>query len=176
MLDKKLLPETWIICQKGKQKCNFPNIRMLFSMSIEFSKFWNRDQQESSLIFYIKNHNSTKFFSIYILVSKATLKTAWLPYQYWKSHLDLLQFHKALVAAFPPVLKISYKLASFTYKIHEKVKRIICENGCHLSSWCRSTPTEGGAETVASTVGPKTATTFNSISSDTLTCLHMRTE
>jgi len=93
---------------------SFPNIRMLFSMSIGFSKFWNRDQQESSLIFYIKNHNSTKFFSIYILVSKATLKTAWLPYQYWKSHLDLLQFHKALVAAFPPVLKISYKLASFT--------------------------------------------------------------
>ena len=42
----------------------------------------------------------------------------------------------------------------------------------HLSSWCRSAPREGGAETVARIVGPKTATSFNNISNDTLACLY----
>jgi hypothetical protein len=87
--------------------------------------------------------------------------------------LDFLQFHKASVATFPPVLEISYKLHLSTYKPRKIEKGKLSENVTHLSSRCRSTPTEGGAETVAFIVEPKTATNFNNISSDTFTCLHI---
>ena len=46
----------------------------------------------------------------------------------------------------------------------------------NLSSACRSTPTEGGAKTVERIVGPNTATSFNSISNDTFTCLCSQTK
>jgi hypothetical protein len=60
-----------------------------------------------------------------------------------------------------------------TYKPRKIEKGKLSENVTHLSSRCRSTPTEGGAETVAFIVEPKTATNFNNISSDTFTCLHI---
>lgn len=50
----------------------------------------------------------------------ATPKTTrfFLPNEHWKSCLDFLQFHKALVAAFPPVIKISFELDLSTCKLN----------------------------------------------------------